>query len=93
MESCVCRTGHEIKQYLQNTAQNTKYYRMSVFKMKPFAATWSDAKQCWIIKTNQGELHSQFAIMACGPMHEPVIPNIQGLKDFKGDFPFIALAT
>lgn len=75
----------EIKQYLQNTAQKYQVLPHVHFNHEALAATWSDTKQCWIIKTNQGELHSQFAIMACGPMHEPVIPNIQGLKDFKGE--------
>ncbi|MFK4205613.1 flavin-containing monooxygenase [Acinetobacter junii] len=75
----------EIKQYLQNTAQKYQVLPHVHFKHEALAAKWSDAKQCWIIQTNQGELHSQFAIMACGPMHEPVIPNVKGLKDFEGE--------
>jgi cation diffusion facilitator CzcD-associated flavoprotein CzcO len=54
----------EIKQYLQNTAQKYQVLPHVHFNHEALAATWSDAKQCWIIKTNQGELHSQFAIMA-----------------------------
>lgn len=75
----------EIKQYLQNTALKYQVMPHVHFNHEALAATWSDAKQCWFIKTNQGELHSQFAIMACGPMHEPVIPDVKGLKDFKGE--------
>lgn len=48
-------------------------------------AKWSDQQQCWIIQTNHGELRSQFTILACGPMHEPVLPNVNGIQDFKGD--------
>lgn len=75
----------EIKQYLQNTALKYQVMPHVHFNHEALAATWSDAKQCWIIKTNQGEFHAQFAIMACGPMHEPVIPDVKGLKDFKGE--------
>jgi cation diffusion facilitator CzcD-associated flavoprotein CzcO len=75
----------EIKQYLQNTAQKYQVLPHVHFQHEALSANWSDAKQCWIVKTQQGEFHAQFAIMACGPMHEPVIPNIAGLKDFQGE--------
>jgi cation diffusion facilitator CzcD-associated flavoprotein CzcO len=36
------------------------------------------------VKTNQGLIHARFAIMAGGPMHQPVLPKIKGLETFKG---------
>lgn len=75
----------EIKQYLQDTAK--KYHILPHVHVQHEAETakWSDADSCWIIQTNHGELRAQFTIMACGPMHEPVIPNIKGLDKFKGE--------
>ncbi|MEB6479977.1 flavin-containing monooxygenase [Acinetobacter vivianii] len=75
----------EIKQYLQNTAQKYQVLPHVYFQHEALAASWSDQQQCWIVRTNQGEFHAQFTIMACGPMHEPVIPDVNGLKDFKGE--------
>ena len=75
----------EIKQYLFDVVD--KYQIMPHVKLNHEAlqAQWSDEEQCWIIQTNHGELRSQFAILACGPMHEPVLPNVKGIQDFKGE--------
>ena len=75
----------EIKQYLFDVAD--KYQIMPHVRLKHEAldAKWSDAEQCWIIQTTQGELRSQFTILACGPMHEPVLPAVRGIENFKGE--------
>lgn len=75
----------EIKQYLLDVVD--KYQVMPYVKLNHEAleAKWSDQQQCWIIQTNHGELRSQFTILACGPMHEPVLPNVNGIQDFKGE--------
>lgn len=75
----------EIKQYLQNTAKKYEVMPHVRLQHEALSANWSDADGCWIIKTSQGEFRAQFAIMACGPMHEPVIPAIKGLDQFKGE--------
>ena len=49
------------------------------------SAHWSDEQQQWILETSQGQLHAQFTIMACGPMHEPVLPKIKGIQAFNGE--------
>ena len=75
----------EIKQYLFDVVD--KYNVMPHVKLNHEAldAKWSDDEGCWIIRTPQGELRSQFAILACGPMHEPVLPKVKGIENFKGD--------
>ncbi len=75
----------EIKQYLQNVAD--KYDLMSHVHLNQemLSAHWSDEQQQWILETSQGQLHAQFTIMACGPMHEPVLPKIKGIQAFNGE--------
>lgn len=75
----------EIKEYLFNVADKYKIMPHVKLEHEALTAKWSDAEQCWIIQTNQGEFRSQFAIMACGPMHEPVMPDIQGIESFSGE--------
>ena len=53
--------------------------------MKLYKHSGPDVENCWIIQTEQGELRSQFAILACGPMHEPVLPDVKGIESFKGE--------
>lgn len=75
----------EIKAYLFDVANQYKIMPHVKLEHEALQATWSDEDECWIIQTNQGEFRSQFAIMACGPMHEPVIPNIKGITSFDGE--------
>jgi cation diffusion facilitator CzcD-associated flavoprotein CzcO len=75
----------EIKRYLQNTASKFEVLPHVKFQHEVLSAGWSDTEACWIIKTSQGEYRSRFTIMACGPMHEPVLPNLPGLNDFQGE--------
>lgn len=75
----------EIKRYLQNVALKFEVLPHVKFQHEVLSAGWSDTEACWIIKTSQGEYRSRFTIMACGPMHEPVLPNLPGLNDFQGE--------
>lgn len=75
----------EIKRYLQDTAERQGVLPYVRFQHEALKAYWSDAESCWIIETNQGEFRARFAIMACGPMHEPVLPKVQGLGSFEGE--------
>ena len=75
----------EIKRYLQTTASVQGVLAHVRFQHEALKAAWSDADGCWIIQTNQGEFRARFAIMACGPMHEPVLPQVQGLDNFAGE--------
>lgn len=75
----------EIKQYLLDVTEKYKVMPHVRLKHEAETAKWSDEEQCWIIQTNHGEFRSQFAIMACGPMHEPVLPKVKGIENFKGE--------
>ncbi len=75
----------EIKRYLQSTAEQHGVLPHVRFHHEALSSSWSDADGCWIIQTTAGEFRARFAIMACGPMHEPVYPDVPGLKEFSGE--------
>ncbi len=75
----------EIKQYLFDVVERYQVMPHVRVNHEALQAKWSDQDNCWIIHTNQGELRSQFAILACGPMHEPVLPAVEGIENFKGE--------
>lgn len=75
----------EIKRYLQATAEQHGVLPHVRLHHEALSSRWSDADACWIVATNQGEFRARYAIMACGPMHEPVIPGIPGLREFQGE--------
>ncbi len=75
----------EIKQYLLSTAN--KYGVMPHVRLQHevISTHWLEAEGVWLIHTNQADFKTRFVIMACGPMHEPVIPDIPGLDTFSGE--------
>lgn len=75
----------EIKTYLQDVAAKHQIMPFVRLGHEALSATWSDQDGCWIIQTNQGEFRAQFSIMACGPMHEPVLPAVSGIENFAGE--------
>ncbi|ENW92969.1 flavin-containing monooxygenase [Acinetobacter dispersus] len=74
----------EIKTYIQNVAQQFDVQKYVRFGYEMLESVWDDQAKHWVVKTNQGLIHAHFAIMAGGPMHQPVLPKIKGLETFKG---------
>ncbi len=74
----------EIKAYLQSTAARYGVMAHVRFQHEMLETAWNNELKLWVITTNAGTYYARFVLMACGPMHEPVYPNIKGLKDFKG---------
>ncbi|MDF2418510.1 FAD-dependent oxidoreductase [Acinetobacter beijerinckii] len=74
----------EIKTYIQNVAQQFDVKKYVRFGYEMLESAWDDQAKHWVVKTNQGLIHARFAIMAGGPMHQPVLPRIKGLETFKG---------
>ncbi|WEI17229.1 NAD(P)/FAD-dependent oxidoreductase [Acinetobacter proteolyticus] len=74
----------EIKTYIQHVAQQFDVKKYVRFGYEMLESAWDDQAKHWVVKTNQGLIHARFAIMAGGPMHQPVLPRIKGLETFKG---------
>ena len=74
----------EIKNYcgsMVSTFGLLPYLRLNCEMHK---ARWNAAEKLWHLDTSLGLLRARFVVMACGPMHVPVTPNIPGLESFAG---------
>jgi cyclohexanone monooxygenase len=78
-------TQPEIMRYVDYVATKLDLRKDIRFKTRVTAATYDDAAQRWTIETDRGDrVTAQFCIMATGCLSASRIPNIAGLKDFKG---------
>jgi cation diffusion facilitator CzcD-associated flavoprotein CzcO len=75
----------DIRRYLQETAEQHGLRPHFRFGQEVQEARWCEAEARWHLRTSQGEWRARFAVMACGPMHEPSVPDLPGLKDFPGE--------
>ena len=74
----------EIKAYLQQTARDYGVIPHIHMQQEMTDSAWDEQAKLWRITTAQQQYQARFVIMACGPMHEPVYPKINGINDFKG---------
>lgn len=74
----------EIRRYLVDVAERHGVTSRCRFQHELQEASWSEADQLWHLQTSQGPYTARFAIMACGPMHEPILPDVPGLAAFPG---------
>ncbi len=47
-------------------------------------ARWDAEHRRWRIETNRGPYRARFFVIAAGPLHEPVIPDLPGRDTFQG---------
>lgn len=76
----------EIKQYTLDTADKfgiNDHIRTNTELLK---SSWDETNHHWRIETTQETYKAKFIIMACGPMHVPIIPKIPGLETFTGKY-------
>jgi cyclohexanone monooxygenase len=74
----------EILAYVRDTAERfgvTPYLR---FDEGVDDALWSEPLQRWIVTTRLGVYHARAVISCAGYLHEPSIPDLPGLADFRG---------
>jgi cation diffusion facilitator CzcD-associated flavoprotein CzcO/acetyl esterase/lipase len=82
-------TQPEILRYFGFVADRYDLRRDIRFKTKVTEATWDDAAERWLISTNNGPAVScRHYIMATGCLSAPKPPEIDGVKDFKGEIYF-----
>lgn len=74
----------EIKRYLLDTAQRFGVMAHVRTGHEVLESTWIEAESHWLVRTSSGDYRARFAVMACGPIHEPVMPKIPGLAEFDG---------
>jgi cation diffusion facilitator CzcD-associated flavoprotein CzcO/acetyl esterase/lipase len=82
-------TQPEILRYLGFFADRYELRRDIRFGTKVTAATWDDATKRWRLATSNGAVVScRHYIMATGCLSAPKAPEINGVKDFKGEVYF-----
>ena len=82
-------TQPEILRYLGFVADRYDLRRDIRFRTKVTAATWDQAVERWVLKTDNGPAVScRYYIMATGCLSAPKPPEIDGVKDFKGEVYF-----
>ncbi|MCC8941869.1 alpha/beta hydrolase fold domain-containing protein, partial [Bradyrhizobium sp. Arg68] len=81
-------TQPEILRYLGFVADRYDLRRDIRFGTKVTQATWDDASERWQLATNNGPIACRYYIMATGCLSSPKPPEIDGVKDFKGEIYF-----
>jgi cation diffusion facilitator CzcD-associated flavoprotein CzcO/acetyl esterase/lipase len=82
-------TQPEILRYLNFVADRYQLRRDIRFGTKVTAATWDDETECWQLTTDTGaSVSCRYYIMATGCLSSPKPPEIDGVKDFRGQVYF-----
>ncbi|MCA6109438.1 flavin-containing monooxygenase [Bradyrhizobium cenepequi] len=82
-------TQPEILRYLGFVADRYDLRRHIRFHTKVTAATWDETAERWLLTTDNGAAVScRYYIMATGCLSAPKPPEIDGVKDFKGEVYF-----
>src|SRR5712664_1843465 len=82
-------TQPEILRYLGFVADRYDLRRDIRFGTQVATATWDQAAERWLLTTNEGATVScRYYVMATGCLSTPKPPEIDGVKDFKGEVYF-----
>jgi cation diffusion facilitator CzcD-associated flavoprotein CzcO len=74
----------EIRDYLRMCAERfgvTPYIR---FGEEVVSAEWDESGGCWRLETPAGRLSADVLVSGAGPLSQPSVPDIPGLRDFQG---------
>ena len=74
----------EIKAYTRDTAERFGVMPAIRLSHELISARWDAPATVWRLQTSAGNFTAKFVIMACGPMHVPVLPRVPGLDSFAG---------
>lgn len=75
----------EVGGHCRAIAKHYDLYDLALFQTTVQAATWDEDSATWLISTDRGDrVHSQFVILANGPISRPKLPAIAGIESFKG---------
>lgn len=74
----------EIKEYTRRTAEQFGVIGQVRLAHELLEARWMETQKLWRLQTSAGVYWAQFVVMASGPMHVPVLPQIKGMDTFTG---------
>ena len=77
--------AYEIFAYCQLLGRTLDLYSKALFQTEVEDMRWDDASQRWRTTTSRGDdLSSKFVIIAGGVLHRPKLPDVDGIRGFKG---------
>ncbi len=77
--------GREIREHSQAIARKFDLYRDVCFQTRAEDLRWDEAEARWIVSTNRGDrMKAHYLCLATGPLNQPKLPGIPGVKDFEG---------
>ncbi len=75
----------ETLRYLQHVADRFDLRRDITFDTRVTRMTWSEAEQMWTVELDNGhEVAAEFVVLAIGPLSVPILPDIPGITQFRG---------
>jgi cyclohexanone monooxygenase len=76
----------EILRYATSLADRHGLRRDIKFDTSVERATWDDARRLWLVETDRSDaFEARFFVSAAGALSEPNLPDIPGIRDFKGE--------
>jgi cation diffusion facilitator CzcD-associated flavoprotein CzcO len=76
--------AREVEGYLNSVARDHGLHEKVLLETELHEAAWSEDDQRWHIQTTAGEFRARAFVIAPGPLHEAVTPNLPGLERFEG---------
>lgn len=74
----------ELERYLVSVATEHGLYERTVLDTEVTEAAWDEEAQRWTVTTTGGSYRARAFVIAPGPLHEAITPNLPGLGGFQG---------
>lgn len=75
----------EIYAYLKDVSRQYGIRDKIRFNVEVHSAHWNEKERLWRLETSAGVFQTRILIGGAGPLHEPKLPDVPGLKSFKGE--------
>lgn len=75
----------ELLAYLEDVGERFGLRDVLVPHTEVLEAAWDDDAQRWIVRTSGETYRARAFVSAAGPLHEPIIPDLPGLGEFRGE--------
>lgn len=75
----------EILEYTEKTARDFGMMPFLRFGINVENTVWQEEQQVWLVHTEQGTYQANKVISCVGYLHEPIMPKLPGLEEFKGE--------
>lgn len=82
--SRVYGTQTELEEYITNVVDDFGVRDMVRIRTEVLDARWNTDTHRWQITTDRGAVLARFFVIAAGPLHEPIIPELPGRERFRG---------